>query len=83
LLVFPLKEKIEIKRDKKFGGNKRYSSIEELKNDFSKGSLHPMDLKNAVADSLIEILKPARDHFAKGKPKKMLEELRKLIEENK
>lgn len=78
-IIFPIEEKLEIKRPEKFGGNKKYFSIEELKNDFSKGNLHPMDLKNAVVDSLIEILKPARDHFSKGKPKKMLEELKKLL----
>jgi len=40
-----------------------------------------MDLKNSVADSLIEILAPARKHFSKGAPKKMLEELEKLLKE--
>lgn len=78
-LIFPIKNKLEIKRDKKFGGNKMYSSFEDLKKDFKEGKLHPLDFKNAVSDSLIEILKPAREHFSKGKPKKMLEELEKLI----
>ena len=82
-LIFPIKQKLEIKRKKEFGGNKLYTSLESLKRDFSKGDLHPMDLKEAVAESLIEILKPARKHFSKGKPKKMLDDLKNLMKEYK
>ncbi len=81
-IIFPLKGKLEIKREKKFGGDKTYSSISELKEEFSSGKLHPVDLKNAVADSLAKILKPAREHFSKGKPKEMLKELEELINKN-
>jgi len=35
---------------------------------FAEGKLHPLDLKNAVADYLIKFLEPARNHF-KGKEK--------------
>lgn len=80
-LIFPLKNNMEVKRSEKFGGNKIYNSLEELKKDFSVGKLHPADLKNAVAEILIKILEPARVHFSKGAPKKMLEELEKLIEQ--
>jgi len=79
-LIFPIKNKLEIKRLDKFGGNISYTSFDKLKQDFSKGKLHPFDLKNAVSESLIEILKPARDHFSKRKPRKMLEELNHLLE---
>ena len=82
-LIFPIKQKLEIKRKKEFGGNKLYISLETLKRDFSKGDLHPLDLKDAVIESLIEILKPARKHFSKGKPKKMLDDLKNLMKEYK
>lgn len=82
-LIFPIKQKLEVKRKKEFGGNKTYRSLESLKRDFSKGDLHPLDLKDAVAESLIEILKPARKHFSKGKPKKMLDDLKNLMKEYK
>jgi len=82
-LIFPIKQKLEIKRKKEFGGNKLYISLETLKRDFSKGDLHPLDLKDAVVESLIEILKPARKHFSKGKPKKMLDDLKNLMKEYK
>ncbi len=78
-LIFPVRKKLEIKRDKKFGGNISYDSYEKLEKDFADGKIHPLDLKNAVAESLIEILEPARKHFSQGKPKKMLEELDNLI----
>ena len=78
-LIFPIKNKLEIKRDKKFGGNINYDSYDNLEKDYSNGKLHPVDLKNAVTDALIKILEPARKHFSKNKPKKMLQELEKLI----
>lgn len=80
LLIFSdLDASMEIKREEKFGGNKVYKNYQDLENDFKAGGLHPVDLKNAVADKLIEILAPAREHFSKGKPKEMLEELEGII----
>jgi tyrosyl-tRNA synthetase len=78
-IIFPILGKTEIKRPEKFGGNVNYKSYPDLKKDFSDGKLHPLDLKNAVSDCLIKILKPAREHFSKGKPKQYLEELNKLV----
>lgn len=71
-----------IKREDKFGGNKEYRDYGSLEADFKKGDLHPMDLKNAVADKLIEILEPARKRFSSGKAKEMLEELEQLIKKS-
>lgn len=80
LLIFSRVEaSLEIKRDERFGGNKAYKNYADLEADFKKGDLHPVDLKNAVAKKLIAILAPAREHFSKGKPKEMLEELDSII----
>lgn len=73
------KSKLEIRRSEKFGGNKTYNTYESLEKDFAQKKLHPMDLKNAVADALIALLRPAREHFEKPKMKKMLEELDSII----
>ncbi len=81
-IVFPVEQRIKIKRPEKFGGNVSYKNFKDLEKDFAKGNLHPMDLKNSVSESLIRILKPARDHFSRGKPKKMLEELDELLSNN-
>ncbi len=70
---------LEIKRPEKFGGDINFSSYEELEKAFLDKKLHPMDLKEAVANKLIEILKPAREHFEKPEIKAMKEELEKLI----
>ena len=54
-----------IHRPAKFGGDVTYTTFEELKRDFAEGKLHPLDLKNAVAEYLIELLKPIREYFKK------------------
>lgn len=78
-LIFPLRGRLEIKRLKKHGGDIIYDNFEKLEKDYRNEVLHPQDLKNAVVESLVEILKPARDHFSSGKPKEMLKELEKII----
>lgn len=52
---------------------------EELPQLYAEGMIHPEDLKHAVAERLIEMLEPARNHFASGAPKEMLEDLEELI----
>ncbi len=79
-VCFNFRDKLDVKRDEKFGGNLTYKDYEKLEKDFLDGKIHPMDLKNAVAESLIDILKPAREHFSKPKMKKMLEELESLMD---
>ncbi len=79
-LIFREKDcKMEIKRPEKFGGNITFDSYEALEKAFLNKDLHPMDLKNAVAEEVVVLLAPAREHFAQPKVKKMLEELEKLL----
>jgi tyrosyl-tRNA synthetase len=80
-IVFGIGEKpvLEVKRPEKFGGNISYDSYEKLEADFAAKKLHPMDLKNAVAEKLIEIMKPAMEHLSQSKIKKLKEEMEKLI----
>lgn len=73
------KSKLEVKRPEKFGGNKTYKSYSELEKDFTDKKLHPMDLKNAMAEKLVEILQPAIEHFKQPKIKKLKEEMDKLL----
>jgi tyrosyl-tRNA synthetase len=63
LILFPHLEMLDIKRDNKFGGNLIFSSYKELEDDFEKGKLHPLDLKNAVAEGLEKIIAPIRKNF--------------------
>ncbi|KAA8534420.1 hypothetical protein F0562_031937 [Nyssa sinensis] len=45
------------------GGEKTFSSFEELVADYQSGNLHPGDLKPALSKALNKILQPVRDHF--------------------
>ena len=49
-------EKFIVKRPEKFGGNLTYFNYNEIEKDFIEKKLHPLDLKNAVAESLNELL---------------------------
>lgn len=75
-IIFPRQGKLKIKRDKKFGGEVEFKSYSELENAYTSG-LHPLDLKNAVAESLINILEPVRKHMSQER----LVKLKKLISE--
>ena len=68
--------KLEIPRAEKYGGPLEVLSYEELEKIYMAGDLHPLDLKNAVAEALIEVLEPFRRHF-KGR-EKMLERMFEL-----
>ncbi|MGB9911276.1 MAG: tyrosine--tRNA ligase [Microgenomates group bacterium] len=78
-LIFPLKRRLEVKRLAEYGGDVIYDNFKKLKEDYENESLHPQDLKNAVAETLIEILQPARDYFSLRKNQRMLKELECLI----
>jgi len=60
LVIFPRVNELTIKRPEKFGGTVSFRNYEELKGAFASKQLHPMDLKNAVAEQLIEILKKVK-----------------------
>ena len=60
-------KKIRVERPAKFGGDIEIPDAAEMKKLFTEGKLHPVDLKNAVARELIELLRPSRDYFAKNK----------------
>ena len=56
--------RMKIEREKKYGGDVEFN-LSELKMEYASGSLHPMDLKNAVARELAKVLTPSREYFAK------------------
>lgn len=69
---------LTIKRPSKHGGNITYEGLSELKKDFAEEKLHPLDLKNAVAEAIVELLKPVRDHFSKPENAKLVEKMEQL-----
>jgi tyrosyl-tRNA synthetase len=76
LTVFPEKPSLTIPRAPKYGGPETFNSYGELEKDYSEGKLHPLDLKEGVADGLIEILEPVREYFQKHP--KNLEAMKKI-----
>jgi tyrosyl-tRNA synthetase len=60
--IFTDQKTILIKRPEKFGGDLNLNQT-ELEQMYSSGELHPLDLKNAVANHLVEILEPVRSYM--------------------
>ena len=63
LIIFPVFEKIEIKRKKEHGGNIIYEEYGSLHRDFESGKLHAADLKEAVSDYLGKIISKIRNKW--------------------
>lgn len=79
LLLREQDSELLVKRPTRFGGDITYQSFSEVAEAYREGCLHPMDLKGAVSDKLIELLEPARAHFQQPKPRHMKEELERLV----
>jgi len=62
-VIFNERPTLTIPRSQKYGGPETFEGYEALEKAYVEGSLHPLDLKKGVADALIEILGPAREHF--------------------
>lgn len=52
-----------IVRPEKYGGNLHYSNYETIEADFAAKKLHPLDLKNGVADAINVLLEPIQADF--------------------
>ena len=62
-VVFAERDVLEIPRPTKYGGPKSFSGYAELEREYVAGKLHPLDLKEGVAEALTEILAPVREYF--------------------
>jgi len=56
---------LSVTRPAKFGGDVEFAAYSELRDAYVAGKLHPMDLKNAAASALAEMLSPSRKYFEK------------------
>lgn len=75
-IIFPENGRFNISRAKKFGGPIAFKRYEDLEGDYLKGEIHPLDLKQGVAEALVDILKPVRDYFSRHQ--KALETMMKI-----
>jgi len=69
----------KISRPEKFGGDIFYNNVDKLIEDYKNGDLFPLDLKNGLADWLIEKLEPARKYFERPEAKEGLEKMREFL----
>ncbi len=75
-IIFPIVSHIVIKRDGKYGGDIELHSYEELEEIYKSGGLFSLDLKNAIADILIDILTPAREAFSSKEKQSLIESIK-------
>jgi tyrosyl-tRNA synthetase len=64
-----------VNRTEANGGRIVFDAQHEVVAAYVDGSLHPMDAKAALAERLIDLLEPAREHFARPEIHAMLEEI--------
>ena len=62
-LIFQEFKEVKVERPRRFGGDITLKSFKELEEIFSKGDLHPLDLKNTTSKYINEILQPIRKYF--------------------
>ncbi|PHJ24751.1 trna synthetases class i family protein [Cystoisospora suis] len=74
-LVFPAFSNFEVARSEANGGNTTYSSVNEFREAYARGALHPGDLKDSLARALNRRLEPIRKHFTTD------EHARKLLQQ--
>lgn len=53
-------KELKVERESRYGGDIVYKNYNELKEDYTKEKLHPLDLKKAVAKALIKIMEPIK-----------------------
>ncbi len=63
LILLPRYGRITIPRKEKYGGDIEFTSRTDFERAYTEGTLHPQDVKNAVADMLVQLLEPARKYF--------------------
>ncbi|MFQ5474242.1 MAG: tyrosine--tRNA ligase [Candidatus Nanoarchaeia archaeon] len=75
-MIFEKMKTFTIERPDKFGGSLDFMNYGELEQAFSKGELHPLDLKMSVAREVNNFLEPVRKHFLQNmKAKKLYEQV--------
>ncbi|MFW9893674.1 MAG: tyrosine--tRNA ligase, partial [Candidatus Thorarchaeota archaeon] len=61
-----------------FGGDLEYTDIDSFEKSYMNEEVHPMDVKSAVSEYLVELLSPAREYFEKHSD--IFEEVEKTFE---
>ena len=78
-LVFRNDRILPVTRTPENGGNVMFNTFEELKTAYAEKKLHSMDLKDALAQALIDMLEPVRQRFAQPEIRAMWDELKTML----
>jgi len=62
-ICLPWQGSLHVERPSKYGGPMDFTNIGMLEKEYREGKVHPLDLKNSVAQSLTKILEPVRSEF--------------------
>lgn len=74
-LVFP-DDSFVVTRSPENGGDVTFKTLQEFKDSYKSGSLHPGDLKTALAREINKRLEPVRKHFQTNEnAKKLLQQI--------
>ncbi len=68
-IVFRIYGKMEIKENV-------YEDFKDLVKDYDEGKIHPLDLKNSLAEALDSIISPIRKHFEEGRGREIYERIK-------
>ena len=63
LILFPWEGRLSVERAPKHGGPVEFTGALQFERAWAEGTLHPLDLKGAVAAALDRLLAPARRYF--------------------
>lgn len=66
-IIFPLCKQFDISRPAEYGGDVKYSSYEEVEEDFAQQKLHPGDLKKGVESKINQLLEPIQSAYQASK----------------
>jgi tyrosyl-tRNA synthetase len=61
--IFPRLPEITIKRPAKFGGDRTFTTYQDLEATYGRGEVHPLDLKKSCGECLVEIFEPVREYI--------------------
>lgn len=64
-ILFAWTNSITMDRPSRYGGPATFANYKDLESEYREGKIHPLDLKNSVAEGLIKILEPVREEFRK------------------
>jgi tyrosyl-tRNA synthetase len=78
-LVFGLDEGRTLLVHRRHDPGTTFDSYEQLEAAYVRQQVHPMDLKDAVAERLVELLGPARRHFEEPIPRAGLQRLEQVL----